>query len=123
MNIEDRDFVATSKDKLIDNEPFGVLRESLNCYENDPDVLRDNILKLSGMLGLQIRLLQNIQEEKEHEENVRHMTPVEQNIARLLNSFEQSISVKLAKSQDISDIKESLSSLKNEVIEQIKTHT
>lgn len=94
--------------------------QSLNCYEDDYDVLVDNIQRLSGMLGLQIRLLQNIKEDREHEENIRHMTPVEQNIARLLNSFEQNISVKLAKSEDISDIKECLTNLKNEVIQLLR---
>lgn len=49
--------------------------KSLNCYENNYDVLVDNISKLSGMLGLQIKLLQNIEEEKEHRENVRTHHP------------------------------------------------
>lgn len=80
MNSEDEKFV-----------------QSLNCWEDNYDVITDNIQKLSGMLSLQIQLLQNVQEKKEHERNVRHMTLEEQNISRLLNSFEQRFNVELSK--------------------------
>lgn len=88
MNPEDNEFV-----------------ESLNCWEDNYDVITDNIQKLSGLLSLQIQLLQNIQEEKEHDRNVRHMTLEEQNISsslessleRMLNGFEQRFNVELSK--------------------------
>lgn len=80
MNPEDNEFI-----------------ESLNCWEDNYDVITDNIQKLSGMLSLQIQLLQNVQEEKEHQKNVIHMTLEEQNISRLLNSFEQRFNVELSK--------------------------
>jgi len=67
--------------------------QSLNCWEDNYDVITDNIQKLSGLLSLQISNLQNIQEEKEHQKNVRHMTLEEQSI----NSFEQRFNVELSK--------------------------
>lgn len=77
-----------------------VFIQSLNCYEDDYDVLVDNIQRLSGMLGLQIQLLQSIKEDREHEENVRHMTPIEQNISRMLNNFEQRMSIKFGERKE-----------------------
>lgn len=86
MNSEDNEFV-----------------ESLNCWEDNYDVITENIQKLSGMLSLQIKLLQNVQKEKEHEKNVRHMTLEEQSISRMLNSFEQRFNVELSKLTDFSN--------------------
>lgn len=86
MNPEDNEFV-----------------ESLNCWEDNYDVITDNIQKLSGLLSLQIRLLQNIQEKKEHERNVRHVTLEEQSISRMLNSFEQRFNIELSKLTDFSN--------------------
>lgn len=77
--------------------------QSLNCWEDNYDVVTDNIQKLSGLLSLQIQLLQNIQEEKEHKENVRHMTLEEQSISRMLSSFEQRFNVELSKLIDFSN--------------------
>ncbi len=71
--------------------------QSLNCWEDNYDVITDNIQKLSGLLSLQIQLLQNVQEEEEHERNVKHMTLEEQSISRMLNSFEQRFNVELSK--------------------------
>jgi len=69
--------------------------QSLNCWEDRYEVITENIQKLSGMLSLQISNLQNIYEKKERQQNVRHMTLEEQNISRMLNSFEQRISIML----------------------------
>lgn len=78
------------------NEEDIEFMKSLNCWEDNYDVITDNIQKLSGLLSTQIRNFVELNIEKEHKRNSRYMTEEEVNIKRMLNNFEQSISIKLA---------------------------